>query len=162
MTLWGYRLAMTPLSVIASPSLSVIARSEATKQSPLLLHPFIANRRVGKCVGVKQSPRCTFLLVLSVLGGLLRLIVIRLAMTSAAFAMMPLSVIARAQPEAISSLLIPVGVRRFEGIASLTAFARNDVVGLQTHNGGGRLFACNGVTKTLLIVLQRSYYNIFR
>jgi len=49
--------------------------------------------------------------------------------------------------EAISSLLIPVGVRRFEGIASLTAFARNDVVGLQT---------CNDVTKTLLNALQRS------
>jgi len=62
-------------------SLSVIARSEATKQSLLLLYPVIANRRVGKSVGVKQSPRCTFLLVLGVLGGLLRLIVIRLAMT---------------------------------------------------------------------------------
>ena len=37
-----------------------------------LLHPAIANRRVGKCAGVKQSPRCTFLLVLGVLGGLLR------------------------------------------------------------------------------------------
>ena len=46
-----------------------------------LLHPAIANRRVGKCAGVKQSPRCTFLLVLGVLGRLLRLIVIRLAMT---------------------------------------------------------------------------------
>ena len=43
--------------------------------------PFIANRRVGKCSGVKQSPRCTFLLVLGVLRRLLRLIVIRLAMT---------------------------------------------------------------------------------
>jgi len=58
--------------VIASFFLSVIARSEATKQSPLLLHSVIANRRVGKCVGVKQSPRCSFLLVLSVLRGLLR------------------------------------------------------------------------------------------
>jgi len=67
--------------VIASPSLLVIARSEATKQSPLTLHPVIANRRVGKCSGVKQSPRCTFLLVLGVLRRLLRLIVIRLAMT---------------------------------------------------------------------------------
>ncbi len=72
MTLWGYRLAMTLLPVIASPSLPVIARSEATKQSPLTLHPVIANRRVGKCSGVKQSPHCTFLLVLSVRGGLLR------------------------------------------------------------------------------------------
>jgi len=62
-------------------------------------------------------------------------------------AMTPLSVIARAQPEAISSLLIPFSVKCFEGIASLTAFARNDVVGLQT---------CNDVTKTLLIALQRS------
>jgi len=43
--------------------------------------PVIANRRGGKCAGVKQSPRCTFLLVLGVRGGLLRLIVIRLAMT---------------------------------------------------------------------------------
>ena len=41
----------------------------------------IANRRVGKCAVVKQSPHCTFLLVLGVLGGLLCLIVIRLAMT---------------------------------------------------------------------------------
>jgi len=59
----------------------VIARSEATKQSPLTLHSVIANRSVGKCAGVKQSPHCTFLLVLSVLRRLLRLIVIRLAMT---------------------------------------------------------------------------------
>jgi len=58
--------------------------------------------------------------------------------------------------EAISSLLIPFSVKCFGAIASLTAFARNDVVGLQTHNGGGRLFACNGVTKTMLIALQRS------
>jgi len=50
--------------------------------------------------------------------------------------------------EAISSLLIPFSVKCFEGIASLTALARNDVVGLQT---------CNDVTKTLLIALQRSY-----
>jgi len=49
--------------------------------------------------------------------------------------------------EAISLLHIPVGVKCFEGIASLTVFARNDVVGLQT---------CNDVTKTLLIALQRS------
>jgi len=31
--------------------------------------------------------------------------------------------------EAISSLLLPLSVKCFEGIASLTAFARNDVVG---------------------------------
>ena len=74
-------IASSSLPVIASPSLLVIARSEATKQSPLTLHPVIANRRVGKCSGVKQSPRCTFLLVLGVLRRLLRLIVIRLAMT---------------------------------------------------------------------------------
>jgi len=58
--------------------------------------------------------------------------------------------------EAISSLLIPVGVRRFEGIASLTAFARNDEkgvfarndgVGLQARNDERGLFACNVVTK---------------
>ena len=89
MTLWGYRLAMTQwgcslamtplsviassfLSVIASSSLLVIARSEATKQSPLLFYPVIANQRVCKSVGVKQSPHSTFLLVLGVLGGLLR------------------------------------------------------------------------------------------
>ena len=60
------------LPVIASSFLSVIARSEATKQSPLTLHPVIANRRVGKCAGVKQSPRCTFLLVLGILRRLLR------------------------------------------------------------------------------------------
>jgi len=52
-------IASSFLPVIASPSLPVIARSETTK----------------------QSPRCTFLLVLSVLRRLLRLIVIRLAMT---------------------------------------------------------------------------------
>jgi hypothetical protein len=67
--------------------------SKATKQSLLTSHlviatlPFlrreeevissllqfvIANRRVGKCVCAKQSPHCTFLLVLSVLGRLLR------------------------------------------------------------------------------------------
>jgi len=74
-------IASSFLSVIASPFLSVIARSEATKQSPLLLHPAIANRRVGECAGVKQSPHCTFLLVLGVLRRLLRLIAIRLAMT---------------------------------------------------------------------------------
>ena len=80
----------------------VIVISKATKQSLLTSHlviatlPFlwreeevissllqfvIANRRVGKCVCAKQFPHCTFLLVLSVLGRLLRLIVIRLAMT---------------------------------------------------------------------------------
>jgi len=36
--------------------------------------------------------------------------------------------------EAISSLHIPFGVKCFEGIASLTAFARNDGVGLQARN----------------------------
>jgi len=66
---------------VDEPQMWFISRSEATKQSPLTLHPVIANRRVGKCAGVKQSPRCTFLLVLSVLRRLLRLIVIRLAMT---------------------------------------------------------------------------------
>ena len=54
--------------------------------------------------------------------------------------------------EAISPLHIPVGVRCSGGIASLTAFARNDEKGV---------FARNGVTKTLLIALQRSYFSIF-
>ena len=54
---------------------------EGVARSNLLQHPVIANRRVGKCAVVKQSPRYTFQLMLSVLGGLLRLIVIRLAMT---------------------------------------------------------------------------------
>ena len=49
--------------------------------------------------------------------------------------------------EAISSLHIPVGVRCSGGIASLTAFARNDEK---------EVFARNDVTKTLLIALQRS------
>jgi len=93
----------------------VIARSEATKQSPLLLHPAIANRRVGKCAGVKQSPHCTSLLVLGVLGRLLRLIVIRLAMTSAAFAMTLLSVIARSEATKQSPLLLPVIANRRVG-----------------------------------------------
>ena len=44
----------------------------AKRRSNLIQQSVIANRRVGKCVGVKQSPRCTFLLVLSVLRGLLR------------------------------------------------------------------------------------------
>jgi len=43
--------------------------------------------------------------------------------------------------EAISSLLIPVGVMRSGGIALLTAFTRNDVVGLQACNDGK--VACN-------------------
>jgi hypothetical protein len=75
--------------------------------------------------------------------------------------MTPLSVIARAQPEAISSLLILVGVRRSGWIASLTAFARNDEKGVFARNDAMGLFARNGVTKTLLIGLQRSYFSIF-
>ena len=57
-----------------------------------LLHPVIANRRVGKCAGVKQSPHCSFLLVLSVLRGLLRSLR-SLAMTrrKCSLAMTPLS-----------------------------------------------------------------------
>jgi len=58
--------------------------------------------------------------------------------------------------EAISLLHIPVVVRRSGGIASLTTFARNDGVGLQARNDAIGLFACNGVTKTLFIALQRS------
>ena len=167
-------IASSSLSVIASPFFLVIARSEATKQSPLLLYPVIANRRVGKCAGVKQSPHCTFLLVLGVLGGLLRLIVIRLAMTLWGYrlAMTPLPVIAspslpvivrseatkqspiapprHCEPkgwqvcwrEAISSLHVLVGVRCSGGIASLTTFARNDVLGLQARNDVK--VACNG------------------
>ena len=103
-------IASSSRPVIATFPFSVIARSEATKQSPLTLHSVIANRRVGKCAGVKQFPRCTFLLVLGVLGRLLRLIAIRLAMTvwGCRFAMTPLPVIARSQPEAISSLHLAV------------------------------------------------------
>jgi len=52
--------------------------------------------------------------------------------------------------EAISSLHVLVGVRCSGGIASLTAFARNDVVGVQARNG---------LTKTLIIVIQRSQIN---
>ena len=50
--------------------------------------------------------------------------------------------------EAIAPLHIPFSIKCFEAIALLTAFARNDVVGLQIRNGG--------VTKTMLIALQRS------
>ena len=60
--------------------------------------------------------------------------------------------------EAIAPLHIPFSIKCFGVIASLTAFARNDVVGLQTRNGDGRLFACNGVKKTMLIALQRSCF----
>jgi len=63
--------------------------------------------------------------------------------------------------EAISSLLILVGVRRSGWIASLTAFARNDEKGVFARNDAMGLFARNGVTKTLLIGLQRSYFSIF-
>ena len=63
--------------------------------------------------------------------------------------------------EAISPLHIPVGVRRSGGIASLTAFARNDEKGVFARNDAIGLFALNGVTKTLLIGLQRSYFSIF-
>ena len=67
--------------------------------------------------------------------------------------------------EAISSLLIPFSVKCFEGIASLTTFARNDEkevfarndeIGLFARNDVVGLQTCNGVTKTLLIALQRS------
>jgi hypothetical protein len=83
---------------IAGSSLHVIAKLFLPVIAGLFL-PVIANRRVGKCTGVKQSPRCTFLLVLSVLGRLLRLIVIRLAMTQwgCSLAKAPLSVIARSK-----------------------------------------------------------------
>jgi hypothetical protein len=89
---------------------------------------------------VKQSPYCSFLLVLGVLVGLLR--------SLRSLAMMPLSVIAMAQPEAISSLHIPFTIKCFEEIASPDCHqTRNDVVGLKARNG---------IAKTLLITLQRS------
>jgi len=97
---------------------------------------------------------------------LLHLIVIRLAMTKRKkwFAMTLLSVIARSETtkqsltsvrhcepkgwqicwrEAISSLHIPVGVRCSGGIASLTAFARNDGMGVFARNDGMGLQAYN-------------------
>jgi len=58
--------------------------------------------------------------------------------------------------EAISPLHIPFSVKCFEGIASLTTFARNDGVGLQARNDGVglqarndaiELFARNGAQK---------------
>jgi hypothetical protein len=58
-------------------------------------------------------------------------------------AMTSLSVIARAQPEAISSLHIPVGVRCSEEIASLTTFARNDEKGVFARNDEKGVFARN-------------------
>ena len=106
--------------VIASSSFPVIARSEATKQSPLLLHPVIANRRVGKCVGVKQSPRCSFLLVFRRSGE------IASPDSYQACNDAPFRHCEECNNEAISSLHILVGVKCFEGIASLTTFARND------------------------------------
>ena len=63
-----------------------------------LLHPAIANRRVGKCAGVKQSPHCSFLLVLCVLGGLLcSLRSLAMTVWGCRLAMTPLSVIARSE-----------------------------------------------------------------
>ena len=47
--------------------------------------------------------------------------------------------------EAISPLHVPVGVRRFEGIASLTAFARNDEEEVFARNDGVGLQARNDV-----------------
>jgi hypothetical protein len=77
------------LRVLLSPSLR-----GAKRRSNLLQQSVSANRRVGKCVGVKQSPHCTFLLVLSVSRGLLRSLRslamtvwgCRLAMTNEVFA----------------------------------------------------------------------------
>ena len=48
--------------------------------------------------------------------------------------------------EAISSLHVLVGVRCSGGIASLTAFARNDGVGLQARNDGKEEVACDDDT----------------
>ena len=75
--------SFSSLRVPLSPSLRVsfflslrlfpfLSLRGAKRRSNLSQHPVIANRRVGKCVGVKQSPRCSFLLVLGVLRGLLR------------------------------------------------------------------------------------------
>jgi len=68
--------------------------------------------------------------------------------------------------EAISPLHVPVGVRSSEEIASpdcyqarndeKEVFARNDEIGLFARNDVVGLQTCNGVTKTLLIALQRS------
>jgi len=59
--------------------------------------------------------------------------------------------------EAISSLLIPVGVRSSGEIASPDCYqARNDAIGLFARNDVVGLQTCNDVTKTLLIALQRS------
>jgi len=61
--------------------------------------------------------------------------------------------------EAISSLLIPVGVRSSGEIASPDCYqARNDAIGLFARNDVVGLQTCNDVTKTLLITLQRSQY----
>ena len=48
--------------------------------------------------------------------------------------------------EAISSLHIPFSVKCFEGIASLTAFARNDEKEVFAHNDNVGMFVCNNVT----------------
>jgi len=62
--------------------------------------------------------------------------------------------------EAISSLHIPVGVGHSEEIASLTTFARNDFVGLQTRNDAIGLFARNDapfvIASPSLLVIARS------
>ena len=133
--------------VIASPFLPVIARSEATKQSFTAVRHCepkgwqVCWREAISPLHIPFSIKC--------FG-----VIASLAMTKRKkwLAMTPLSVIARAQPEAISSLLIPVGVRCSGEIASPVCHQdRNDEKGL---------FSRNGVTKTMLITLQRSFFYI--
>jgi hypothetical protein len=127
-------IASSFLHIIASSSLAVIA----SPFFPVIVSSFL--HVIARSEATKQSPYCSFLLVLGVLVGLLRLL--------RSLAMTPLSVIAMAQPEAISSLHIPFSIKCFEGIASPDCHqARNDVVGLKARNG---------IAKTLLITLQRS------
>jgi hypothetical protein len=94
--------------------------------------PFV----IARSEATKQSPRCSFLLVLGILGGLLRLIVIRLAMTKkgCSLAMTPLSVIARAQPEAISSLHLAVLFYKNSLLTRCNAFISEGLAWLKKNN----------------------------
>ena len=63
------------LRLFSFPSLQLFSFTSlrgAKRRTNLIQQSDIANRRVGRCVGVKQSPHFTSLLVLSVLRRLLR------------------------------------------------------------------------------------------
>jgi len=130
-----------------------------------LLHPVIANRRVGKCAGVKQSPRCSFLLVLSVLGRLLRSLR-SLAMTrkKCSLAMTPLSVIARSEATKQSTrYAIPLELsilrRLLRSLRSL-AMTKWDCSLAMTQWGCSLAMAHKNIVNCLAKVLNCFYFTV--